>query len=108
MNQRYRPLTCLSALVILAAFSSEAAAHSRHKQIEHAKKADAAGKRPGHQRHAALKKGKHEKEKHAAHVAKARHEPASSDDEPSQAVAAPQLSGDISPPSPERIAPQTY
>src|SRR5580692_7664420 len=95
MNQRYRPLTCLSALVILAAFSSEAAAHARHKQIEHAKKADAAGKRPGHQRHAALKKGKHEKEKHAAHVAKARHEPASSDDEPSQAVAAPQLSGDI-------------
>jgi soluble lytic murein transglycosylase len=88
MNQRYRPLTCLSALVILAAFSSEATALARHK---HAEKADAASK-PGHQRHAALKKGKHEKDKHAA---KARHKPASSGDEPSQAVAAPQLTGGI-------------
>ena len=30
MNQRYRPLTCLSALIILAALSSEAAAHAHH------------------------------------------------------------------------------
>jgi soluble lytic murein transglycosylase len=94
MNQRYRPLTCLSALVILAACSSEATAHARHKQTKHAEKADTASK-PGHLRHAALKKGKHDKDKHAAHVAKARHEPAPSSDEPSQAAAAPQLSGDI-------------
>jgi soluble lytic murein transglycosylase len=94
MNQRYRPLTCLSALVILAACSSEATAHARHKQTKHAEKAEAASK-PGHLRHAALKKGKHDKDKHAAHVAKARHEPAPSSDEPSQAAAAPQLSGDI-------------
>jgi soluble lytic murein transglycosylase len=93
MNQRYRPLTCLSALVILAAFSSEATAHALHKQTEHAKKADAAGK-PGQQRHAAVKKGKHEKDKHAARVAKAKHEPAPSNDELSRA-AVPQLTGDI-------------
>jgi soluble lytic murein transglycosylase len=93
MNQRYRPLTCLSALVILAAFSSEATAHALHKQTEHAKKADAAGK-PGQQRHAAVKKGKHEKDKHAARVAKEKHEPAPSSDELSRA-AVPQLTGDI-------------
>jgi soluble lytic murein transglycosylase len=91
MNQRYRPLTCLSALIILAAFSSEAVAHARHKQIEHAKKADAASK-PGRQRHAAVRKGKHDKDKHAA---KARHKPTPSSDEPSQAAATPALSGDL-------------
>ncbi|HXR25380.1 MAG TPA: hypothetical protein VN742_08470, partial [Candidatus Binataceae bacterium] len=92
MNQRYWPLTCLSALVILAAFSSEATAHARHKQTKHTEKAAAASKPGGgHQRHAALKKGKHEKVKHAA---EARHRPAASGDESSQA-AAPQLTGDL-------------
>ena len=89
MNQRYWPLTCLSAVVILAACSSEATADARHKQTKHAEKAVAS--KPGHQRHAALKKGKHEKDKHAA---EARHGPAASSDEPSQA-AAPQLTGDL-------------
>jgi soluble lytic murein transglycosylase len=94
MNQRYRPLPCCFALAIIVAFSSDATALARHKQTEHARKADAASK-PGHQRHAALKKGKHEKKgKHAHDVAEARHEPAASRDEPSQA-AAPQLTGDL-------------
>ncbi len=92
MNQRYWPRTCLSALVILAAFSSEATANARHKQTKHTEKAAAASKPGGgHQRHAAvLKKDKHEKVKHAA---EARHRPAASGDESSQA--APQLTGDL-------------
>jgi soluble lytic murein transglycosylase len=92
MNQPYRPLPCCLALsialAIVVAFSSNATALAHHKQIEHAKK-DAASK---HQRHAALKKGKHEKGKHAHQ--EARHKPAATRDEPSQA-AAPQLTGDL-------------
>ena len=45
MNERYRPLTCCLALAILAAFSSDATALARHKQMQHAKKAHAASKR---------------------------------------------------------------
>ena len=96
MNQRYRPLTCLSALVILAACSSEAMADARHKHIEPGKKADAASKKPGDQRHAAARKGKHDKDKLAAHVAKAGQKPKPSGNEPPPQVAAiPPLSGDL-------------
>ncbi len=87
MNQPFRPLTCVIALAVLAGFSSDAAL-ARHKPIQHAKKADAAG-RAGHQRHTALKKGKH-----AAHVTAARREPAPSSDAPPQPAASP-LSGDL-------------
>jgi soluble lytic murein transglycosylase len=98
MNQRYRSLPCCFALAILVAFSSDATALARHKQIAHAKKADGASK-SGHQRQAALKngkheQGKHEQGKHAQQVAKAQHKPSAPRDEPSQA-AAPQLTGDL-------------
>src|SRR4029453_15855525 len=52
MNQRFRPLTCLFALAMLTAFSSDAVAVTRHKQPPPAKKAEA-----GHTRHAAHKAG---------------------------------------------------
>jgi peptidoglycan lytic transglycosylase len=95
MNQRYRPLTCLTALVILAAFPGEATAHAaRHKQTNHAEKADASKPGRGHQRHAALKKGKHEKGKHENDKHATRHKPAPSNDDPFLA-AAPQLTGDL-------------
>jgi peptidoglycan lytic transglycosylase len=86
MNRRLRPLTCLSALAMLAALSSPGIALA-HKQVQHPKKADAAAK-GGHQRNASLKR-----RAHAAHVAAARHRPASSE-KPAQ-PAAPQLSGDL-------------
>ena len=89
MNARYRPLTCCFALAILAVFSSDGAALAGHKQMQHDKKAHAASK-PGHHRLTALKKGKHEKDKHAA----ARRKPAPPSDEPASA-AAPNLSGDL-------------
>src|SRR5258708_18600132 len=88
MNQPFRPLTCVFALAVLAGLSSDAAALARHKPIQHAKKA-AAASRAGHQRHTALKKGKH-----AAHVTAARREPPPSSDPPPQAAASP-WSGDL-------------
>jgi soluble lytic murein transglycosylase len=58
MNQPFRPLTCFFALATVAALSGDAVALARHKQIQHAKKADeASGVR--HQRDSVLKEGKH-------------------------------------------------
>ncbi|MGZ5924769.1 MAG: lytic transglycosylase domain-containing protein, partial [Rhizomicrobium sp.] len=85
MNRRLRPLACLPALAMLTVLSSPATALA-HKQVHHAKKADAAAK-GGHQRNASLKR-----RAHAAHVAAARRKPSV---EKSQAVAAPQPSGDL-------------
>jgi peptidoglycan lytic transglycosylase len=85
MNQRFRPLTCLFALAMLTAFSSDAVAVARHKQSHHAKKSDA-----GRKHHAAHKKGKH-----AAHAAAARRKSAKSTDAPAPAATAVPLSGDL-------------
>jgi soluble lytic murein transglycosylase len=85
MNQPFRALTCFFALAVLAGLSSEATALASHKQIQHAKKAEAASGR-----HTALKKGKH-----AAHDTVARGKSAPSGDQPLQAAAASPLSGDL-------------
>jgi soluble lytic murein transglycosylase len=85
MNQCFRPLTCLFALAMLTAFSSDAVAVARHKQTHHAKKADA-----GHKRHAAHKKGRH-----AAHAAAARRKSERSTDAPAPAATTAPLSGDL-------------
>ena len=83
MNRRFGPLTCFLTLAMLAALSSDAIALARHKQIQHARKADAAT-RASHQRKSALKKGRH-----AVHVAAAaRRKPAPSIDGPPQTAAA--------------------
>ena len=87
MNQRFRPLTCLFALGLLTAFSSEAIAVARHKQIHHAKKADAGHKHAGRKHQAAHKKGKH--------AAAARRKSAKSTDAPAPAATAAPLSGDL-------------
>jgi soluble lytic murein transglycosylase len=71
---------------MLFALSNDAVALARHKQVHHARKADAATK-PGHHHKAALKKAKH-----AVHAAAAR-KPASSVEAPAQT--APALSGDL-------------
>ena len=90
MNRRFGPLTCFLTLAMLAALSSDAIALARHKQIQHARKADAAT-RASHQRNSALKKGRH-----AVHVAAAaRRKPAPSIDGPPQTAAASPLSGDL-------------
>jgi soluble lytic murein transglycosylase len=89
MNQRFGPLTCCAALAMLAALSSDALALARHKQIQHARKTDAAS-RAGHHRDAALKK-----DKHAAHSAAKRSKPAPSIDAPPQSAAASPLSADL-------------
>lgn len=88
MNQRFGPLTCVFSLAMLASFSSDASAHARHKQIEHAKKAPTASK-AGYHRHAALKKDKREKDKHSA---RHKSEPAAKAPETAEA---PPLSGDL-------------
>ncbi len=86
MNRRFRPLTCFS-LAMLVALSNDAFALARHKQVQHAKKADTASG-AGHRRNSALnKKGKH--------AATARHKPAPSVDNPPQTAAAAPLSGDL-------------
>src|SRR5258707_7741502 len=90
MNRRFRPLTCFFSLAMLVALSDDAVARTRHKQIQHAGKANATTK-VGHQRHAANKK----KSKHAAHVAAARHKPAPSVDKPAQTATAAPLTGDL-------------
>ena len=87
MNRRLRPLTCFS-FAMLVAFSNDAVALGRHKQVPHARKAHAAA--GGHHRSAALKKGKH-----AAHEAAARHKPAPPVEKPPQAAAASPLTGDL-------------
>jgi soluble lytic murein transglycosylase len=85
MNQRFRPLTCLFALAMLTAFSSDAVAAARHKQTHQAKKPDA-----GRKHHAAHKKGKH-----AAHSAAARRKSAKSKDTSAPAATATPLTGDL-------------
>jgi soluble lytic murein transglycosylase len=88
MNQRFGPLTCVFSLAMLATFSSAASAHTRQKQIEHAKKAHTASK-AGHHHHAALKKDKREKDKHSA---RHKSEPAAKAPETAET---PPLSGDL-------------
>src|ERR1700687_3140485 len=86
MNRRFGPLTCFLSLAMFAALSSDAMAlAARHKQNEHAKKADAAGKAA---HHSTSKKDKH------AHAEAARHksEPAA---KASPETAAAPLSGDL-------------
>jgi soluble lytic murein transglycosylase len=81
MIQAFRPLTCFFALAMAAGLSTDASALARHKQIQHAKKADAAtGSR--HQRKAELKRGKHAVKTAASHPT-------------SQAAITPPLSGDL-------------
>jgi soluble lytic murein transglycosylase len=88
MNQCLRPLICFFTLAMLAAFSSDAIALARHKQIQHARKShEAAGAR--HQKKAALKKRKH------AVLAAARRKPAAPITVPPQIPAASPLSGDL-------------
>jgi soluble lytic murein transglycosylase len=92
MNQRFGPLTCVFSLAMLAALPSDASAHARQKQVDHDKKADAAGK-SGHRLEAAHKKGKNDKkEKHAARSARHKSEPHVKADE---AAEMPPLSGDL-------------
>ena len=79
MNQPFWPLTCFFTLVTLVALSGDASAAPRHKQIQHAKKTDAATERrhPGKValKKAVFKKVALKKDRHAAHVAAARHRP---------------------------------
>ena len=84
MNRRFRPLTWFS-FAMLVAFSNDAVALARHKQIQHAGKTDAASR--GHHRKAALKKGKHE--------AVARHKPAPPAEKSPETAAASPLTGDL-------------
>src|SRR5258708_5324249 len=87
MNRRFRPLTCFFSLAMLVALSDDAVARTRHKQIQHAGKANATTK-VGHQRHAANKKK-------SKHVAAARHKPAPAVDKPAQTATAAPLTGDL-------------
>jgi soluble lytic murein transglycosylase len=88
MNQPFRPLNCFFALAIFAGLSSDALALSRHKGIQHTKKADAAN-RTRHAPKAAARKDKHRE------VAAARSKPAPSSDGPSQQATAAPLTGDL-------------
>jgi soluble lytic murein transglycosylase len=96
MNRRFGPLTCCFSLAMLAAPSSDALAHARHKPIEHAKKADASSK-AGHHRDAAHKDVAHQKDvarKKDKDKLAERHKsgpPATA----SEATEAPRLSGDL-------------
>jgi soluble lytic murein transglycosylase len=87
MNRGFRPLTCFS-FAMLVAFSNDAVALARHKQIQHSKKADSAT--GGHHRNAALRKGKH-----AAHVAAVRHKPEPSADKSPPTPTVSPLTGDL-------------
>ena len=89
MNQRFRPLTCLCALAMLTAFSTDAAAAARHKPTHHAKKADAGPKHAGRKHQAA-----HKKARHASTAAAARRKSTKSTDAAPAATAAP-LTGDL-------------
>jgi soluble lytic murein transglycosylase len=87
MNQPFRSLTCFLSLVMFAGLSSDVIARSHHKQISHAKKADAIhGAR--HHRKAAQRKGRHEE--HAA-----RHKPTPAVTPPSESAAVSPLTGDL-------------
>src|SRR5437868_14309101 len=87
MNQRFRPLTCLFALALLTACSSDAIAVARHKQTHHAKKAHAGPKHAGRKHQAAQKKGKP--------AAAARRKSAEAPDAPAPAATAAPLSRDL-------------
>jgi soluble lytic murein transglycosylase len=89
MNQRFRPLTCLCALAMLTAFSSDAAAAARHKQTHHAKKAEAGPNHAGRKHQAA-----HKKARHASTAAAARRKSTKSTDDAPAATTAP-LTGDL-------------
>jgi soluble lytic murein transglycosylase len=89
MNQPFRPLTCFFALAIFAGLSSDALALSRHKEVQHAKKADAAASRTRHPHKTAARKGKHRD------VAAARSKPAPSTDAAPQGATAVPLTGDL-------------
>ena len=105
MNQRFGPLTCFLSMAMLAALSSDASAHARHKETQPAKKAEAkaeASGKAGHHREAAHKKdvarkdkkdvarkNKKDKDKHAA---RHKSEPAVKS---SEAAETPPLSGDL-------------
>jgi soluble lytic murein transglycosylase len=93
MNRRFGLLTCVLTSAMLAALSSDALALARHKQIEHAKKADAASK-AGHHREAAHKDAPHKKDKHPTHTAAPRRESDPVVKAPETAAAAP-LTGDL-------------
>jgi soluble lytic murein transglycosylase len=88
MNQRFRPLTCLFALAMLTAFSSDAVAAARHKQTQHAKKADA-----GRKHHAAQKT--HKKSKHAAAARRKSAKSTDTSDTSAPAATAAPLTGDL-------------
>ncbi len=88
MNQRFRPLTCLFALAMFTAFSSDAVAAARHKQTQHAKKADA-----GRKHHAALKT--HKKSKHAAAAKRKSAKSTDTTDTSAPAAMAAPLTGDL-------------
>jgi soluble lytic murein transglycosylase len=88
MNRGFRPLTCFSIAVFFA-LSNDAIALARHKQTQHARKADTATA-AAHQRKSALRKGKH-----AVHAAAARRKPARTVDAVPPPAAVPQLSGDL-------------
>lgn len=89
MDQALRPLTCFVTLVMLAMFSSDATALTRHKQGHLSKKAHAAAGAK-HQHHAVAKK-----RKPAVHVEAARPKPAPPVDAPPPVAAVPALSGDL-------------
>ena len=88
MNRGFRPLTCFS-IAMFFALSNDAIALARHKQAQHARKADTATA-AAHQRKSALRKGKH-----AVHAAAARRKPARTVDVAPPPAAVPQLSGDL-------------
>jgi soluble lytic murein transglycosylase len=92
MNQRFGPLICVFSLAMLAALPSDAWAHARHKQVDHDKKADAAGKSGPHRETAHKKDKSDKKEKHAARSARHKSEPHVKADE---AAETPPLSGDL-------------
>jgi soluble lytic murein transglycosylase len=84
MNQRFRPLTCFSALAMFAALSTDAMALARHKEVQHARKPHEAAAARHHKTAAVRKHGQ------AAHVAAAPRKSAPSIDQ----NASP-LSGDL-------------
>jgi hypothetical protein len=55
MNRGFRPLTCFS-IAMFFALSNDAIALARHKQAQHARKADTATA-AAHQRKSALRRG---------------------------------------------------
>src|SRR5258707_2964938 len=93
MNQRFRPLTCLCALAMLTAFSSDAVAAVGHKQTHHAKKAEAGHKQAGRKHQAAQKT--HKKSKHAAAARRKSAKSTDTSDTSAPAATAAPLTGDL-------------